>query len=105
MFADAIGNEKQCYMFSVDQRHFAHYSLHSIHKKSFQKVKERTKLLLFFIQIFVQCFSLRGRIDSNVLGLKKKYSAPVIKTNFCTFAIIGHPECIFVEMMEFGKEY
>ncbi len=28
-------------------------------------------------------------------------SAPVIKTNFCTYATIGHPECIFVEIIEF----
>ncbi len=37
MFADAICNEKQCYMFSVDQRYFAYYALNSIHKKIFSK--------------------------------------------------------------------
>ena len=34
---DAIWNEKQCYMFPVDQRYFAYYTLHSMHKKIFSE--------------------------------------------------------------------
>ncbi len=37
MLADAICNEKQCYLFSVDQRYFAYYTLHSIHNKIFSE--------------------------------------------------------------------
>ncbi len=85
--------------------YFAYYCLHSINVKNVFKRWREEKNWLFFIQIFAQYFSLRGRLESNVIKLKKKYPAPVIKTNFCTYATLEQTECIFVEIMEFGKDY
>jgi hypothetical protein len=62
MFADEFCNEKQCYMFSVDQRYFAYYSLNSIHKKIFLKGAGKNKIfiIIFYPNIRAVFFSPRA---------------------------------------------
>jgi hypothetical protein len=60
MLADAICNEKQCYVFSVDQRYFTYYySLHLVIKKIFSEDDAKKKIIIFYPNIRAVFFSPR----------------------------------------------